>query len=200
MSDLRFLNDVAKPWDELNSLLVERLALQPDVSDVTRLAGSLAVSIRHQVDAAGLKDSVANAESLEHRIIADAADYWKHGSLRNPGRNSTLSTEALFEYKTGEGFSFIRNALFVEHATIGKHDFLITALAAIQFWIRRRPIATTWHGVLKEHPQAFYPTAHLTFDPKRCISMKQTRLRFFSKQPDGSLIPVDPPEVQFAVY
>jgi hypothetical protein len=53
MSALRFLNDVVKPWDELNALLAKRLALQPDLSDVTRLAGSLAVAIRHQVDTVG---------------------------------------------------------------------------------------------------------------------------------------------------
>lgn len=200
MSDLRFLNNIAKPWDELNALLAERIALQPDLSDVTRLAGSLAVSIRHQVDAAGLKDQVANSESLEHRIIADTADYWKHGPLRNSDRNNQLSTEAFFEYEAGKGFSFIRNALFVEHASLGKHDFLVTSLAAIRFWIKRRQIATTWSGTVKENMPEFHPTAFLTFDPNRCISMKQTRLGFFSRRSNGSWARIDPPKVRFEVY
>lgn len=142
MSDLRFLNDVAKPWDELNILLTERLALQPDLSDITRLAGSLAVAIRHQVDAAGISDTEANRESNEHRIISDTADFWKHGPLGKAERNNKFSTESFFEYAPGKGFSFIRNALFVEHSTLGKHDFLVTSLAAIQYWIRKRRIST----------------------------------------------------------
>lgn len=200
MSALRFLNDIAKPWDELNALLAERLALQPEVSDVTRLAGSLAVSIRHQVDAAGIEDIVVNAECLEHRIISDIADYWKHGPLKNPGRNNSLSTEAFFEYSPGKGFSFIRNALFVEHATLGRHDFLVTSLAAIKYWIKRRVIATDWSGSVRENPQDFYRTAFLKFDPLRCISMDKTRLGFFLKQTDGSWTRVDPPEVLFEVH
>jgi len=52
----RFVNDVVKPWDELNALLSQRYAFQPDLSDVTRLAGTLAVAIKHQADLAGYTD------------------------------------------------------------------------------------------------------------------------------------------------
>jgi hypothetical protein len=200
MSGLRFLNDVAKPWDELNRLLSERLALQPDLSDVTRLAGTLAVAIRHQVDVAGIKDALANSECIEHRLITDTADFWKHGALRQPERNNRLSTEAFFEYAPDKGFSFIRNALFVEHASLGKHDFMTTSLGAIKYWIKKRGIATAWSGSVHENPQEFHPTVFLRFDPARCISMDQVRLGFFSRQPDGSWVRVAPPEVRFEVY
>ncbi len=199
MSDLRFLNDVVKPWDELNVLLTERLALQPDLSDITRLAGSLAVAIRHQIDAAGISDIQANVESNDHRIISDTADFWKHGPLRKPERNNKLSTESFFEYAPGKGFSFIRNALFIEHSTIGKHDFLVTSLAAIEYWIRKRKISTNWSGSVRENTPEFHPVAFLHFDPKRCISMNQTRLGFFSKRIDGLWERADPPEVRFEV-
>lgn len=200
MSALRFLNDVAKPWDELNALLAERLALQPDLSDVTRLAGALAVAIRHQAEVMGIKDDVANVECIEHRLLSDTADFWKHGALRNAARNNQLSTEALFEYAPGKGYSFIRNALFIEHVSLGKHDFLVASLAAIEYWIKKRSIATTWSGLVRENIQEFHPTAFLHFDAARCIAMQQVRLGFFSKQSDGSLIRVDPPEVRFEVY
>ena len=200
MSALRFLNDVAKPWDELNSLLGERLALQPDLSDVTRLAGALAVAIRHQVDAAGLKDVEVNTESLEHRVISDTADFWKHGSLRNPGRNNHFSTEAFFEYDPDKGFSFIRNALFVEHSSLGKRDFLQTSLTAIRYWINKRGLSTTWQSVVRENAEEFHPEAFLNFDSGRCISMDRVRLGFFSRATNGSLERVNPPEGRFAVY
>lgn len=200
MPNLRFLNDIVKPWDELNALLARRLALQPDLSDVTRLAGSLAVAIRHQVDILGIKDLEANSECFEHRVISDAADFWKHGSLRKSDRNNNFITESLFEYKNGKGFSFLRNALFVEHTSLGRHDFLQAALAAIHYWIDKRGLNVAWQGSIRENPTEFFEEAFLNFEPEKCISAYEVRLGFFSRQPNGSLERVDPPEVRFAVY
>src|SRR3972149_4774264 len=42
---LRFRTYLVKPWDELNLLLSQRFAFQPEMSDVTRHAGALAVAI-----------------------------------------------------------------------------------------------------------------------------------------------------------
>lgn len=196
----RFLNDIAKPWDELNALLAKRLALQPDLSDVTRLAGSLAVAIRHQVDVVGIEDSEANFECFEHRVISDTGDFWKHGSLRKKERNNRFSTESFFEYESGKGFSFLRNALFVEHASLGKHDFLQASLAAIHYWINKRGISVSWRGSVRENPTKFFDEAFLNFESEKCISINQVRLGFFSRQSNGSLESVDPPEVRFAVY
>jgi len=200
MPAVRFLNDIVKPWDELNTLLVRRLALQPDLSDVTRLAGALAVAIRHQVDVVGIKDAEANAECIEHRIICDVGDFYKHGSLRDPSRNNSFSTEAHFLYGPGKGFSFLRNVLFVEHATLGKHDFLKTALVAINYWINKRALSVSWQGEVLESPTKFHEEAFLSFESEKCISMNQVHLGFFLKGEDGALQRVDPPEVRFAVY
>jgi len=200
MSALRFLNDIVKPWDELNTLLAKRLALQPDLSDVTRLAGSLAVAIRHQGETIGLKDRVVNAESFEHRFISDTADCWKHRLLRKPYRNNRLSTEALFEYENGKGFSFLRNALFVEHASLGKQDFMSTSLAAIYYWINKQGFDIAWHGSVRETSIEFHEEAFLYFDSEKCISMSQVRLGFFSRKTNGSLERIDPPEVRFVIY
>lgn len=163
MPTLRFLNDVVKPWDELNILLGERLALQPELSDVTRLAGALATAIRHQVDISGVKDKQANLESIEHRVISDTADFWTHGSLRNIDRNNRFSTEAFFEYLPNKGFSFIRNALFVEHNSLGKQDFLQASLAAIHYWINKRALNTTWQGLICQNPEEFHPRSIFKF-------------------------------------
>lgn len=200
MPTLRFLNDIIKPWDELNALLAKRLALQPDLSDVTRLAGALAVAIRHQVDVVGLKDTEANTECVEHRIVCDVGDFYKHGSLRNPSRNNRFSTEAFFEYGPGKGFSFLRNTLFVEHATLGKHDFLQTTLAAIHYWMNKRALSINWNGIVFENPTDFHEEAFLNFDSEECISMKQVRLGFFLRGENAELQRVNPPEVRFAVY
>lgn len=200
MSVLRFLNDVVKPWDELNALLAKRLALQPDLSDVTRLAGSLAVAIRHQVDTIGLKDSEVNKECFQHRIISDTADFWKHGSLWDQNRNNRFSTEAFFEYENGKGFSFLRNALFVEHISLGKHDFLSTSLAAIYYWNNKQGFNIAWQGCVHENPTEFHEEAFLNFESEKCISMSQVRLGFFSRKTNGLLERIDPPGGRFVVY
>lgn len=200
MSVLRFLNDIVKPWDELNALLAKRLALQPDLSDVTRLAGSLAVAIRHQADTIGLKNSEVNKECFQHRIISDTADFWKHGSLWNQDRNNRFSTEAFFEYENGKGFSFLRNALLVEHTSLGKHDFLSTSLAAIYYWNNKQGFNIAWQGSVHENPTEFHEEAFLNFESEKCISMSQVRLGFFSRKTNGLLERIDPPGGRFVVY
>lgn len=196
---LRFINDIVKPWDELNQLLSLRLALQPDLSDVTRLAGSLAVAIRHQTDALKVKDAHSNAESHEHRVISDTADFWKHGSLRNSARNISFTTEAYFEYSIEKGFSFIRNALVVEHATFGRFDFMHTSRSAINYWLNKHNILIDWGSTVRENLTEFHSTAFLNFDPNRCVSMRQVCLTFFSRNKGGLLERVDPLEVHFEV-
>jgi hypothetical protein len=99
-----FINDIVKPWEELNQLLVQRYAFQPDLSDVTRLAQALAVSIKHQIDIYGLeigKEPKAIQIDIngddDARLISDFADTVKHRVLRNPSRQAQILVAALFE-------------------------------------------------------------------------------------------------------
>ena len=201
MNPQRFVNDVVKPWDELNALLSQRYAFQPDLSDVTRLAGTLAVAIKHQADLAGYADRAAiDAASLANKLMSDVGDFWKHGPLRDPGRNNSLSVSAMFEYDPARGFRFLRNGLFIQHATLGKHDFMHTSLAAIQYWLATQRISLSWSAALAEGPAEFHPTAFLHYDPKYCISMSSTRFQFLARSQDGDLVPTDPPEVRVEIY
>lgn len=199
MATPRFINDIVKPWDELSILLSKPLALQPNLSDVTRLAGGLAVAVRHEAERAEVSQAIANDECIEHRIISDTADFWKHGPLRDSARDNDFSAEAFFEYEARKGFSFMRNALFVEHATLGKHDFLQTSKSTINYWIRKRTILTDWKGKIHQNPEEFHPVAFLYFEAERNIELSQVRLGFFSKTVDGGLERVNPPEVRFAL-
>ena len=201
MNPQRFINDVVKPWDELNALLSDRYAFQPDLSDVTRLAGALAVSIKHQADLAGYADrSSIDAASIDNRLMSDVGDFWKHGPLRDPGRNNSLSVSAMFEYAPGRGFRFLRNGLFIQHATLGEHDFMHTSLAAIRYWLGTHGVSLSWSGAVAEGPAEFHPTAFLHYDPRYCISMSSTRFRFFARLGGGDLVPTDPPEARIEIY
>ena len=197
----RFVNDVVKPWDELNALLSQRYAFQPDLSDVTRLAGTLAVAIKHQADLAGYTDrSAIDAVSFDNKLMSDVGDFWKHGPLRDSRRNNSLSVSAMFEYDPGRGFRFIRNGLFIQHATLGEHDFMHASLAAVRYWLTTQHIALSWSGAVAEGPVKFHPNARLQYDPKYCILMSSTRVRFFARSGGGGLAPSDPPEARIEIY
>lgn len=195
----RLINDIVKPWEELNALLLQRFAFQPELSDVTRLASALAVSIKHQADLRGMSRSSVDSASNANRLMSDVADAAKHGQLRDPSRNNTLHVASCFEYGAGRGFRFIRNAVSIAHATAGEVDFMDTALAASQYWMDILGFTLNRKLAVAEAADEFFPTAYLYFNPKYCINMKQTRLKFFEKK-DGNYRPVDPPEVMFEVF
>lgn len=201
MNPQRFINDVVKPWDELNALLSNRYAFQPDLSDVTRLAGALAIAIKHQADLAGYMDRCQiDATSPENRLMSDVGDFWKHGPLRDPSRNNSLSVSAMFEYDSGRGFRFLRNGLLIEHTALGEHDFMRASLAAIRYWIVAHGLTLSWSGAVAEGPPEFHPNAFLHYDPRYCISMSTARFRFFARSAGGELVPTDPPEVRIEIH
>ncbi len=200
MTPHRFINDILKPWDELNSLLSQQYAFQPDLSDITRLAGNIAVSIRHQIDSSDLNDKQANELSSAHQLISDAGDYWKHGNLRKEERNSPITVAAAFEYREDGTFCFIRNIVTLEHKSLGEHDFMLTSSEAAKFWMSQRGFAINWEGVTNVALPVYEPAARLKFDPKYCINMSSTQLKFFKMIEGKGLAPFDPPEVRFEVY
>jgi hypothetical protein len=132
--------------------------------------------------------------------MSDVADAAKHGGLRDPSRNNTLHVASCFEYGVGRGFRFIRNAVSIEHVTFGELDFMATALAAAQYWIDVLGFTLNRKLAVAEAADEFFPTAYLYFNPKYCINMKQTRVKFFEKHKDGTYRPVNPPEVMFEVF
>jgi hypothetical protein len=164
------------------------------------MAGSLAVSIKHQADLRGLSRNSVDEASTANGIISDVADAVKHGRLRNESRNNTLQVASCFEFREGEGFRFIRNAITIDHATYGGLDFMLTALAASQYWLDSLHINFTRSLALAEASNDFFPSAYLYFNPKYCINMKNVQLRFFEKRGDGAYHLADPPEVLFEVF
>lgn len=197
---LRLINDVVKPWEELNALLVQRFAFEPCMSDVTRLASALAISIKHQADLRGVQRSAIDNASDENRLLSDVADAAKHGSLRDPSRNNKLYVAACFEYAAGRGFRFLRNSVTIAHASSGDKDFMVTALVAAQFWMNRLAFSLNKPLSISEGPDDFFPTAHLFFNPKYCINMERTRVHFFEKLTEANYRPVNPPEGKFEVF
>jgi hypothetical protein len=194
----RFTNDILKPWDELNDLLSLQYAFHPNISDITRLAGGIAVSLRHQTDSSTLTNQQANDLSIEHRVIADVADYWKHGNLRNENRNSPMTVVANFEYQDDK-FSFIKNAITIQHRRLGEYDFMETSAEAAKFWMSQKGHNVDWLGTPKISEPKWDDMALLKFNSKYCIRMSEVRFRFYKKNSNGELELFDPPIVKFGV-
>lgn len=197
---LRFVNDIIKPWDELNALLAKRYAFQPDLSDVTRMAAAIAVAIRHYPEKAAQPQKDTESRPLEIRLMTDVADAAKHGALKDSKRNNTLHVAALFECNDENNFRFIRNGLYIAHESEGEHDFMTTALIAINYMRSKYDVGVVWEKDVLEAPEEFYPTAFLHYNSKYCINMSSVRISIFRRTESGALEPYDSPSVKFEIY
>jgi hypothetical protein len=206
-AELKFLNDIARPWDELNALLIERYAFQPDLSAVTTLVSAISTSIKHQVDILALDrrctakklQQEVDVESNAARLMSDVSDSAKHVVLGNPARQNSVFVAAMFEVNLEGNFRFLRNGVFIEHSSLGRHDFMCTSLSAIEYWYSKRKLNIAWSGAVREASSEFFPTAFLHFDPKYCINMASTQIMCFRRDDTGSLLSFDPEEVRFEI-
>jgi hypothetical protein len=207
-SVLKFLNDVIKPWDELNNLLIERYAVEPELSSITKDVSSISNAINHQVDALAFEQKIDRNKAQEEvinasrsvRIISDVSDCIKHVELRKDERRNRFYVAAMFEVNEKNEFCFLRNGIFIEHATLGNHDFMQTSHEAIDYWNKKRGLSIQWHGSVRCAETEFFPEAFLEFNPKYCIEMKRTRFKCFRRNNVGELEPFAPENVKFSVY
>ena len=158
---IKFITNIVKPLDELNHLLCQRYAFQPEISDITRLAGSLAVSIKHQAEESGVSRSTTDKESHENQLMPDVADSWKHGKLKNPARENSFSVGAQFERNDRNNVRFIRNIVTVNHQAEGEFDFMVASMIAIQYWITKLGISIKWKPARRmlDSVVGYYPNA-----------------------------------------
>lgn len=196
----KFINDVIKPWEELGALLAEPYAFEPGLSDITRSATALAVAISHYPEYRGMGRSSIDKECQACKVMTDVADMAKHGKLRNAKRNNELYVAASFECDSQNQFRFLRNAVFITHATYGELDFMTESLSAIEFWMTKLGFRLNRSLSVAESSQKFCQAARLAYNEKYCLKMGSTRYRFFRRTKDNSLIPYDPPKVRIEVY
>ena len=206
-SELKFLNDIARPWDELNNLLIQRYAFQPDLSSITLLVTSLSNAIKHQVDILAIEQNKStkklqkqiNQESQDARIISDVSDAAKHVQLHDSNRQNNIYVAAMFEVNSEDCFRFLRNTAFIEHKTLGEYDFMQTSLNAINYWIKKRNLNITWSSKVLEANNDYFPTAFLIFESKYCLNMTSMRLKLFKRDSNNSLQPFDHKEVHLEI-
>jgi len=108
--------------------------------------------------------------------------------------------ESQFEYLHDSLFRFVRNVVVINHASMGKFDFMATAREAIGYWIKKLSMPIAWTPAFAEGSPEFHNEAALYFNPKHQIHMDSVKIQIVSRNSTGELVPFDPPEVRFTVY
>jgi hypothetical protein len=195
----QFLNDAVKPWDELNVLLAKPFAYQPEISDITRLANTIAVAIKNQSEHWGATRLQIDNESLANRLMSDVADGWKHGGqkLRDDTRHNSMVVVSRFEVDEANQFRFIRNRVVIEHASLGNVDFMVHARDAIRYWLQKMEVAIQWGGQLLSGPLLFQENATVYYDPRQQIGMDSARIEMVRRHANGEFQFSDVESIKF---
>lgn len=199
----QFLNDVVRPWDELNALLALPFAYHPGVSVVTTKANAIAVALKHTAENTGRNMRSVNRESCANSMISDVADAWKHGGdkLTNKARHNSMVVSAMIEVEANGLQRFIRNVVIIDHATFGKQDFMFAARDAIRYWVTQFGMNINWAGHIVE--SAALPENHikLFYDGRKMIGMDAVRIQCVERTDSGLLVEAVPQaDVSVGVY
>lgn len=199
--EIRFINDILKPWDELTDLLAKPYAYEPGLNDIIRMAGNLAITIKHQCDLERENRKTIDQLSPENKIMSDVADKVKHHKLRNKTRENQLYAVAAFECEeTGNKFKFLRTIIYVEYFDGRKFDFINVAAEAIKFWITHLNLNISRPLNIKLYNNDFQDDAILYYNPLKCIHMNSTRIQTYRRNSNGDLELFNPKNVRLALY
>jgi len=97
--EIKFINDILKPWDELNDLLAKPYVYEPGISDIIRMATNLAIAINHWCDLEKENKKEIINLSASYKLMVDIANMVKHRApLYDRTRENNLYAAATFEY------------------------------------------------------------------------------------------------------
>ena|SRR5258708_4759438 len=188
---IKFLNDIIKPWHELNDLLSKPYAYEPGLNDATRMAGNLAITIKHQCDHEKAERQKIDNESASNRIMSDVADMIKHHELGDKKRENGLSLSSMFEC-SGDRFKFLRTRITVKYTNGNEFDFVVEAINAMNFWANRNGWALPKQLEIKFCEEGFKNKAVLSYESSKSIYMQSVQINFFQRNATGVLEPHDP--------
>ena len=188
---IKFVNDTIKPWEKLNSELINQNFIDSNISDLVSSAGDLAVRINHFTEISNNKNVIL--KDYSNVIIKDVADALKHGELNKTERRNKLYLSSLIEGNNEEEFRFIRNKITIEHNTYGNNDFLENSKLAIQNIIKKLSFNLIWNPKLLESSVKFSPDLLANISLIHQIVFSDLRIEFLKKNTSGELIHYDPP-------
>jgi len=189
---LKFVNDIIKPWEGLNIELGQPYSVNPQISDFTSIANSLAISVKHLPESAQkimTKELIPDSRSYE--IISDLADSSKHGELRSAGRECTLSVGSMFERNDDGKVRFLRNVINIQHNTYGQVDFMTSLMEAAIFIAQKLDIRTSWSPKILNNGGDFSDKIKVHASKKNQVLWTGMQLQFVRLGAEGKYEPVD---------
>lgn len=197
MENLKFINDVLKPWEDFNQILSQPFAVQPELSSFTHIVNTLSVSISHYNE-----DKYLKRRKLKS-LMNDIADTAKHIVLDKPERETVTAISSCFLCNDQGQFLFLRNIPFIYYKKYPdiKYDFMKASLLEIQEIMKEEKIDIGRKIPILEFQDPIYrKVAQLKFNPQYCIKMESINIKFFKEGDNKELIPYDPPKVNFKLY
>lgn len=202
----KFYYDVLMPFRAFDDRAQLNMCVPIHFSDLQSLGSAAAIAAYHHWEVVsrtiGRKNETPKmknqrAEMLRERL-GDICDTAKHGRLRKERREITFVTGLDYEYDKTKGFKFLRTFLraksqkwpdgFDVADTIAEYlDHVIDELGynvAVDRSVSQSDFQN--HAVTYFHPMPY-------------IEVPNINIRFFIREEDGSMVPIDPPEVTFMV-
>ena len=195
--NLRFATSIIRPWEKLNSELINQISIDSNISDFITMAEDLAVRLSHFPEIAGKKSVRTIKNSIEYNIIVDIADATKHESLGNEERNNKLSISSLFEGKDDDTFRFIRNKIVVKHSKYGIVDFLEVSKKAAEFLFSQLGLNIFWRANILEAPNLFSNKVALDIFYNHQFIWNGLQIEFLRKNETGEFIHYNPSKFLF---
>ena len=142
---IRFVSEIAKPWETLNQELSRPFSMNPGINDFITKASALALAIKHLPEATKkIKPKDLIKESIAYNIISDLANSKKHGELNKPERECKLTVSSMFERSPEVKVRFLRTRITIMHNTHGKIDFMQCSMDSALFVSQKMGIKTNW--------------------------------------------------------
>ena len=153
---LRFVSELVKPWEMLNTELGGAYSINPEINDFVTRANSLAVSIKHFPESSKqVKPEALIPESRSYEIMSDLADSSKHGELRRPARKCTVRVASMFERNKDAKVRFLRNVITISHNAYGRIDFMQCSLESALFISQKLGLNTSWTPKIRSNAGPF---------------------------------------------
>jgi hypothetical protein len=139
MDKQRFYHEVIGPFVRFMERSAEDVCVHTDHNDVTSLAITAATAAYHFHEIAcreaGATTSIppmseALAEELRQRL-SDVVDTSKHGILREPDRQTTLTSSLAFAFNQQNQFRYLRTEILANNARFGEFDVAKTLVEFI---------------------------------------------------------------------
>ncbi len=194
---LKFVNDIIRPWENLNQLLVIQNSIDHSLSEIITTAEDLSIKLSHFPEAVGQSSLRTNKSSIAFNIVVDIADASKHDKLSDVNRNNNLTISSIFEGNEEGLFRFIRNKINIDHSRYGKSDFLEVFKKAVNFIITKLQLGLFWDPDILDAPNLFTDKVFLSIHYQHQVTWTGLKIEFVKKNEHGELVHFDPPEWLF---